>query len=410
MVRSRRPLRAARVGSRRTSLRRSPRSRPWRALLRVVVGLLPLFAAAAPAPHPSSGTDVEGLREFLIDPPRFRNLLVRRVLSVAPVSFRSRRDAARFAEQLDRSRIAAPGQTSLFQIRFQADPPAFFLRTLSTEADADDVSAPRLPPFAGRYETNWWSIPAVTPGQVILLHSHDGTDVGGPGGTNAFYRGHERWATEFLRLGMLELLPETIVWSPDGSTFVAQEEDGGEWTGTCAQGATLGECEILLRPRSGGPEKAIHVSADRKAGRWLPRRVRIDRSGGAPHETSPQPYADYECLAAEVSDSPLGREWFSPEKYLHPKDLWVELDHGEFYVLEARGTDVIRTLAPVARSTWSLYLLTKVALVVGLVLAGLRLIWGYVREWRRRGANDLSGSGPNKNNKHQGGKYEERET
>lgn len=338
-------------------------------------------------------------REFLSHPPQVRELVVRRVLWSAPVSFRTRGDARRYLDDFRRGRREALAQTSVFHIRFQADPPAFFLRALADPAHLDDPSAPRLAPFVGRYETNWWSIPAVSPGQIILLHSPDGTDespaAGGP--TNTFFRSHQRWATEFLRLGLLELQPETLRWHADGRSFAALDEDGMEWTGS-GQAVGAGEdVELLVRPGNRGSGKRVRVSARREAGRWMPQRLEVELLPGEDGEGGGvSRYATYEALRFTVSPEPLAREWFSPEKFLVPSDLWVELEHGRLFVLEARGTNVVRTPAPAGRG-WGAWLgWVKAGAIMALALAGVRLIWVFGREWRRPGEQDLSGTGPYK--------------
>lgn len=342
-------------------------------------------------------------REFLSHPPRVRELVVRRVLWAAPVSFRNRGEADRYLNDVRRGRRESPAQTSVFQIRWQADPPAFFLRALADPTVLDDPTAPRLSPFVGRYETNWWSIPVVSPGQILLLHSPDGTDVspdaGGP--TNTFFRGHQRWATEFLRLGLLELQPETLRWIEGGHSFTALDEDGLEWSGSGQAVGTGEDVELLVRPANRGVGKRVRVSARRVAGQWLPQRLEVELLPGEGGEGGPvSRYATYEAVRFEISAERLTREWFSPEKYLLPSDLWVELERGRLFVLEARGTNVVRTPAPAARGAGAWLGWVKAGAIMALALAGGRLIWIFGREWRRPGAQDLSGPGPNKKEKH----------
>lgn len=348
-------------------------------------------------------TPWEDAREFLGHPPRVRELVVRRILWSAPVSFRTRSDANRYLEDFRRGRRESPAQTSVFQIRYQAEPPAFFLRALADPALTEDATAPRLAPFVGRYETNWWSIPAVSPGQIILLHSVEGTDVAreAGGATNTFFRSHQRWATEFLRLGLLELEPETLHWQPDGRSFAARDEDGMEWIGT---GQAMGpgeDVEMVVRPSNRSTGKRIRVGARRVADRWLPQRVEVELlPGEGPEAEGVSRYATYEAVRFEISPAPLAREWFSPEKFLVPSDLWVELEHGRLFVLEARGTNVVRTPAPAGRG-WGAWLgWVKAGLIMALALAGVRLMWVFGREWRRPGETDLSGTGPHKKEKH----------
>ncbi len=331
---------------------------------------------------PQFGAQFAAIRRFLEDPPRYQTLLVRRILFEPPVAFRDASEARAVARKLQAREVTLPAVTSIYHIRYQADPRAFFLRTLQDPGDVARFDTPRETPFAGRFESNWWAILDVTPGQIQLLRSPDGLDVSPDGITNTFHAGNQRWATEFLRLGMFDVLPESLSWGPDNNRFEAQTEEGTTCHGRLALLRPDSNVAIDLTYDAGLPSRRIRVTGEIHRDRWLPRRIDVDTLRVAQGLPVPTPYATLEALTTVISDAPLPRTDFSPEPYLHTNDLWVEIEKGEFYWLEASGTNVVRRHAARVQTGWSLRTLARTLFLAALVTAALWVVWKYILEWR----------------------------
>lgn len=363
---------------------RQRRLGPWLVLALLVPGMLPInnrtWAAEGVTP------DFSGVRDYLENPPRYRSLLLRRTLAAPPIAFQSPAQAQAFAESVRRGETTVPSDIAWYEIRFQSEPPSFLIRALSDPQDLTHPLSSRLNPLAGRYDTQWWSILDGQPGQVQLLMSPNGLDTGPEGATNRFHWGNERWATEFLRLGLLDVLTEDLQWFPGRTEFTARLENGNPVRGWFEPGPETGILQIQVTDTKGTPLRRVQVRADPTQPRWIPRRITIDiPAPPEPNSNSPwNPYADYEALSYELSDTPLPREHFSPEPFLNPEDLWVELERGALYVLHADGTNVIRTLAPEARATWNLTGALTILLLILLAAASLTLAWRFAREWYTR--------------------------
>jgi len=357
----------------------------------VLLGGLLLGVVAAGAER-VEGESVRRVREFLETPPRYESLLLRRTLSTASLAFRSRREAERFAGRVQSGALAMPRSTNLYEIRFQADPPAFLLRGLSDETEYQRPGPLRVLPLAGRYGSNWWSIIDGPVGQVQLLNSSDGTHAAPGAVTNRYHAGNERWATEFLRLGLLEVLPATLRWQAGSGRFVAGAEAGGEREGEVRAGAGPLEDILLLHPAKGGFGRRIRVVWTNGPAAVVPIRLEVDHWAATAGPDSGHRYGTYEVLGCALAASPLPREWFSPEPFLRTNDLWVEVEAGSHYVLHARGTNLVRELAPVQEAGWDLRRLGRIVFVVVLGTATLLLALAYLSEWRsrRRAASFLS--------------------
>lgn len=326
----------------------------------LVLAANPTFAQA----NPVSLETADRIRAFLEAPPRFAHLSVRRVLVTTPIGFRNRREAAAFLEKVRSGSLVPKGQTSHFEIRFQTEPPAFFLRALADPAELDRPRTARLSPLAGRFQDDWWSILPVDPGQIQILRSADGVDVTAEGRTNDYHRGNARWATEYLRLGMFEVLPESIRWQADPTRFRARTEASQSILGRVEGWPAEGDSESAAIHLDFGkelPGRRIELLSTNDAGQWLPLRIRVSRTTAPTSAGGPRPgdgteelYATLEVLHHALAAQPLGREHFSPEPYLRTNDLWVELEKGRFYVLEASGTGVVRRLAPPQEAGWNM--------------------------------------------------------
>jgi hypothetical protein len=357
---------------------------PWLVLALLVPGMLPVHTrtwAAQAVTH-----DLSGARDYLENPPRYRSLLLRRTLAAAPIAFRRPADAQAFVESVRRGETTVPSDIAWFEIRFQSEPPSFLLRALTDPQDLPHLLSSRLHPLAGRYDTRWWSILEGQPGQVQLLVSSNGHDTGPEGVTNRYHWGNERWATEFLRLGLLDVLTEDLRWLPGRTEFTARLENGSPVRGWFESGPETGVLQIQLTDAKGTPLRRVQVRADPNQPRWIPRHLNVELPAPpGPDTDSPwNHYAEYEALSYELSDTQLPRAHFSPEPFLNPEDLWVELERGALYVLHADGTNVIRTLAPEARATWNLTRALTILLLILLAAAALTLGWRFAREWYAR--------------------------
>ncbi|MBL9139175.1 MAG: hypothetical protein JNK85_25125 [Verrucomicrobiales bacterium] len=352
----------------------------WLILLGISLGI-PHRAARAADDRGSAG---ERVRDFLEDPPRYASLLIQRTLAIRPISFRSEREAARFLDQWKAGTISPPAETSWFEVRYQAQPPAFFLRALHDIHQFEQVGGRRLTPLAGRYHSDWWSVLDVVPGQVQLLKSLDGIDVSPKGSTNAYHQGNQRWATEFLRLGMFEVLVETLRWQPGNHQFEAKLESGASCRGR-VETAEEQESVVLWLDFPGLSQgKRIQVLGATQEGRWLPRRLVVDRWTGSLEVPVLSPYATFDVLSQVLAAEPIPRDRFSPEPYLRTNDLWVEIEHGNYFSLDVIGTNIVRTLAPPQPQGFGMRHLLRAALLIAVGGAGTWLILHYVLEWRRR--------------------------
>jgi hypothetical protein len=324
------------------------------------------------------------IRQYLEHPPRYESLLIQRTLAAKPISFRSEREAKGFLKEIQSGAVALPSEKAWFEIRYQSTPPAFLLRTLSDPDQYGQITSHRQAPLAGRYDSDWWSILDVVPGQIQILRSLDGRDVTTEGVTNAYHFGNERWATEFLRLGMFEVLPDTIRWHPGNRRFESVTEGGGPCLGRIEGKSEETEATLWLEFPGSGSGKRIQIESKMEAGRWLPSRVLVDRWTGSAAAPVLAPYATFVVLAQAVADAPIPRERFSPEPYLRTNDLWVEIERGKYFSLEMVGTNLIRTLAPPLKYGWGLRDLARGAFLVAVLVGGLWLVRYHVLEWRRR--------------------------
>lgn len=330
--------------------------------------------------------DFSGVRDYLDHPPRYQSLLLRRTLAAVPISFRRHSDAQAFVESVRRGEATLPSDTAWYEIRSQPDPPAFLIRALTDPRDLNNPLSSRLNPLAGRYAERWWSVLDGQPGQVQMLISSNGLDTGPDGVINRYHWGNERWATEFLRLGLLDVLTEDLQWLPGTTEFTARLESGGPVRGGFAPGPETGVLLIHLTDAQGSPLRRVQVRADPTQSRWVPRHltVEIPAPPGSDIQSPWNHYADYEAVHYALSETPLPRELFSPEPFLNPEDLWVELERGELYVLHADGTHVVRTLAPQSRASWNMARAMTILLLILLAAASLGLAGRFAREWHAR--------------------------
>lgn len=351
-----------------------PRASRWGRAFHSLIFLLALSQANAADDFQAH----QAVREFLTRPPIYDSLLLRRTLASGPVAFRNRRDARRHLARLAQGGLRNPAVTSLFEVRHQSEPPAFVLRALLAETDFESPDAPRLEPFVGRHDTHWWILRAVTPGQVQFLESADGRELTAAGVTNTYCWEHERWATEFLRLGLFDVLLPTLEWSPEGHSFQARTEAGGSCMVRVGDGAHPGEALLHVKDAAGRTTAEVTVEFVRSTHRWIPRKLSIDHVEDAAPLRGSEPYATLEALQWRLSDVVLPRERFSPEPYLRTNDLWLESVHGEFYLLEDSGTGVVRTLLRRGGPAWSLQRIARYLYGLALLFGGIAVAWHYL--------------------------------
>lgn len=355
-----------------------PRWRQFCQLTLILFAGLLLYCLRSPA-APVNGRpndpdlNLDALRSFLTEPPRIKSLLLRRTLAVAPISFREKRHATDFLRRMRAGQIVAPGLTSLYEIRLQKEPAAFLLRALQDETDLLRPDAFRLVPLAGRYETNWWSILDTAPPQIQMLRSPDGKDVAAGGVTNSYHLENERWATEFLRLGMLDVLTGDLQWSDKGDSFVGRTETGISCKGVLSLDRISSAIQLDLSYAEELQGRHIRIVPMRVEGQWVPRVVSVDSVIDAQGTRTSYPYATYESLQVRLSSVAIGREYFSPEPFLRTNDLWVEIEKGEFYWLENVGTNVVRHHAPRRTSGWDMKHFLKVLFFGALTISGVAL-------------------------------------
>ncbi len=321
------------------------------------------------------------VRTFLDSPPRFEALLLHRALSVAPVAFRNRSEADEFVRRVRAGEIKPAGQNAFYEIRYQAEPAAFFLRLLEDPADFERTTGVRGTPFAGRYASNWWSILAVKPAQIQVLNSSDGLDIEPGGKTNAYHQGNERWATEYLRLGLVDVLESTVRWLDEDSRFEARTESGQICDGRVEPGAQPSSVRIALDYRGVASGRFVHLQGTNDGNVWIPLAIQLVDWRDRPSNTNA--YARYDVLEYRLSSRPLPRERFSPEPYLSTNDWWVELERGAHYVLRTEGTNLVRTLVEAEPGRLDLRPIAKVLLLVVLATMAVSTILAGIG-WRRR--------------------------
>ncbi|MCC6231480.1 MAG: hypothetical protein IT580_02490 [Verrucomicrobiales bacterium] len=308
---------------------------------------------------------------------------------MSPVAFRNRREADEFVRRARAGEIKPVGQEALYEIRYQAEPPAFFLRLLLDSAEFETPAGVRGTPFAGRFGNQWWSILPVRPAQIQILESEDGVDVDPRGQTNTFHQGNERWATEYFRLGLVDVLASSVRWIEDDRRFEARTEAGVMCDGRVEPGLDPASVRIAVVYRGLNAGRAIDLRGTNDGAAWLPLTLNLTDWNGQPSNTNQ--YAHYDVLEYRLSSSPLPRERFSPEPYLTTNDLWVELKHGDHFVLRTEGTNVIRTLAAAEPARLDLRPFAKVLLLIVLatmavstILAGIGWRWRNGRSPRQR--------------------------
>lgn len=358
--------------------------RHWIPLWLIILGLCQENVGGATTTLSERRFTADQVREFLDHPPRYASLLLQRTLAVRPISFRSEREATRFLRQWNAGTVSVPAETSWFELRYQTEPPAFFLRALTDTDQYGQTWGRRQAPLAGRYGSDWWSVLDVVPGQVQLLRSLDGLDITSAGVTNAYHQGNERWATEFLRLGMFEVRLETLRWQAGNQRFEATLESGVPCLGRVDMGAEWGSAVLWLEFPGLNQGKRIQVFGRESADRWLPERLVVDQWTGSIAAPALSPYATFEVLEQTLSNDPIPREQFSPEPYLRTNDLWVEIEKGHYFSLELVGTNLVRTLAPPLPQFWGLQQWLRTLLLIAVVGVGGWLLLHYVLEWRRR--------------------------
>jgi hypothetical protein len=214
----------------------------------------------------------------------------------------------------------------------------------------------------------------------MTTDSSDGTyPIGGKKLTS--FVDNYRLATEFLRLGMYELSPETIAVSSAGVTDESEVR---------FQGAALGGGSIRGSAKSvGGLISQIHIEIDDPASKIRGRIIDVVHQSGAlkkiivsavrPHGTVP--YSSYEVLRLIMPRDSLPASSCDVENFMVETDgriLTKETGEAFFYSRTGSGTNARLTLKPVpqvvVRPPYFKYLVWVI-----LALAIMAPLYGFIR-------------------------------
>jgi hypothetical protein len=301
----------------------------------------------------------ESFKEFLSNPPVIESMIFSREL-VSPVyAFPNMKEAKRAMKEIESGKRMPAEPRELYFLRYQSDPSGHVFRAIRTTEEAGDPHSPRMPVFHGHFESDWWW---VQPGNLSIMEYDGG--ISAPSMNICI--NSIRQATEILRFGMFELLPESIFW--DGTNFTGSVEFGGTASGNVILTQTGGIAGLLYSLPS-GETKELQFIYEENFPIKFPSGIIVNRQ---PVKSSiSQAYCSFETKQISIAEKAMLREAFSPEIYVTAKDVVTELHmDGRAYVLQGTNRMQIRTgSAGGAGAGWRVLVKSCAGLAVLLAIA-----------------------------------------
>ncbi|MCW5555321.1 MAG: hypothetical protein KIS67_24565 [Verrucomicrobiae bacterium] len=330
--------------------RRQAHRRPSSCRVRFVSLVLAVsvtLAAGAAASHSASSADEKRLHpsgqpfavtstnfmQFLRTPPLIDTLVYRRVLLNRPRAFRTKAELNDFLEK-SKGKIFDNKSEELFALKYLS-PRHLVFQKLDAVTNAWSKTT-RVGTFFGRYNEIWWSL---TPTGAMTTDSQNGIYRRNGSEITAFADKY-RMATEFLRLGMYDLVMSSIegtdaLGSPsDGIHFTGRSEYGGLIDGVakCRDGFVLEIAYRISNTSSKITGRIINVIHEN--GRL--HSFQVSNLVGAKSE--PSLYSYYEVIQLDMPTGELPETSCAVEQFLTETDRRVlTKENGEQHFFSPRG-------------------------------------------------------------------------
>ncbi|MBM3824650.1 MAG: hypothetical protein FJ404_17490 [Verrucomicrobia bacterium] len=256
---------------------------------------------------------LETFQSFLTNPPTIERLIFERTLEFKPFLVQDKKAGEKAIKDIQSGSKVMPKETELYFPRFQAKPEGFVFRRLSKIEDLSAPQLPRLSPCDGRYESDWWWIdqPSVTKSKYTLPAIW-------PKEENLCMSSW-RQATEVLRLGIFELLTETLQWQ--GSNFTATSETGQPISGQSTLDAD-GAVRSLRYVLGKNQHREITYHYQSIPARWPDA---FETTTLYRDHRERKPYAAFKFREIVLAGEPLSRDSFSPAPMLQASHVMFEL-------------------------------------------------------------------------------------
>lgn len=203
-------------------------------------------------------------------------------------------------------------ETSLFQFRYQEN--AFLFRQIRNLNDVSSNHIPVISFYAGRFESNCWSIQWTSDnrGKLILFPNADDIwrKLPDNGNETAVYAGASMLSA-LLYFGIGTLDPATIEW-PQEAKFTVQDMNGHKMVGEVT-GLSQGRPAVLEWHYAAAPEKKFGFTLEYKYDvnlglSYFPSEIRM-LTGNR------ELICIYKILILETSATPLAKDYFDPMRY-----------------------------------------------------------------------------------------------
>ena len=297
---------------------------------RLVIGFFILAQYNSITNASSSDHRDNNLLELLRTPPSIKTLVYKRTLFNSPKAFADRRKAREYLESRQTGEIDLKSRVETFALRYEPAGPGVLFRSTITPTLPWEPSIDRIGVFFGRYDTNWWELSMEA---SMSLQSADGTYKTPGGILNTHFQNTERLATEYLRLGMFEILPQSVrAISPTTRSktgFSAMTEAGNEIHGIMFTDVSRTVTSLVYTNAALNRSRLIRFQYGRGAKR-LPTRISVLDIGPSTI-ASVSPYCDFEVVNLQFSDKALPASRFDVGQFMTEDDIRGAIIDGNFY-------------------------------------------------------------------------------
>ncbi|MCF7668929.1 MAG: hypothetical protein K9N48_04035 [Verrucomicrobia bacterium] len=244
------------------------------------------------------------------------NAIYSRQLEFKPKGFRTIEEAKKWVQNTNNiANISKPDEEYYWMV-YQPEPSAHIFRKIKSISDASNPEAVRYTPFTGHYNTNWWSIDEDT----VLLRNYNinNNNISKINICNTAIR----YATELLRLGILEIDSKTCKKNKNKCTFNGETIDNMHISGiinTNKEGdVTSANYEI------NNINTLVLYYYEKKLPLNMPSKIIIKRKYN--EETKYKLYCTINIHKFAISDGQIDKNVFSPDRFLKPSDSRMKAD------------------------------------------------------------------------------------
>lgn len=272
------------------------------------------------------------LQDFLAHPPPIERIVYDRTLEYRPIAVPSTEVGKKVQADLKSGVLKMPKTGELYSLKYQHSPPGYILRRLLEEADVEKRQTPDLFPCNGRFEEDWWWVEALR----VLTMKHR-IETNWPQEDNLCVSSL-RAAHEIVRLGMFELITDSVSWN--GNSFAGIAETGEKLTGSSKSGHN-GQVDSIVYKVHGKGHRQVSLNYDTPLPLGFPSRVEISEL--SENEKAFKPYALFRVHRLSIANSPMPREAFSPKPLITTNHVHHETTmNGPTYLVDGTNRIPVR--------------------------------------------------------------------